>query len=155
MPIANTSGNNAQRIKKVAQTITLIQNGRELSARELADLMHCSDSTMKGYLLALVDGEIVTKRLDKVIRQHPCMRYTVIAGDVQIAAFLESLKFDPKKTCQPPPKQTQEERMAKDPSRRFHVLNDDEPVKVRVSRMRIPAPDPLLAQFFGMAGAAA
>jgi predicted transcriptional regulator len=153
MPLARSSGNNAKRIEAVKQTISYIQlAGGGLSVRDLADLLKVSDSTVKGYLWAMLDGQIVTRKVHKDDAKHPTARYTVTANEQQIRDFIETLKFDPSKTLQPRPRapKSPEQRMAQDPGRRFHIAGDDEPVKIRISRQKLPDPDPLLAAFYGM-----
>ncbi len=158
MPIAKSSGNNARRIEAVKQTISYIKASvGGLCVREMADLLKVSDSTIKGYVYALLGGQIVTREVRKEDAQHPTSYFVCDATDEQIAAFIEQLRYDPSKASQPRPRapKTQEQRMAQDPRRHFHIADDDEPVKVRISRSRVPEQWPLLAQFFGMAEAAA
>lgn len=156
MPIAKSSGNNMKRIDAVKRAIGYIQTSiGGITIRELADMMTLSESTIKGYLWALLESKIVSRGTDKKESKHPVSRYRVIANADQINDFIDSLKYDLSRTRQPRPKapRSQEQRMAKDPSRHFHVANDDEPVRVRISRLRVPAQWDVLAVFFGMAPA--
>jgi hypothetical protein len=41
-----------------------------------------------------------------------------------------------------------------DPARNFHIMQDDTRYSINIAGRKIPAPDPLLAAFYGMAGAA-
>jgi len=150
MPIAKSSGNNRKRIdalRMVLDTIRATPGG--LSVAQLNKAMNIADSTGKAYLKELMEGRCITRSQYKPEGQHPYSRYTVCATQAHIFKFLDSLRYCPV----PPQKMSQAERMQRDPSRHFHVADDDEPVKVRVPHVRIPAPDPLLAMFYGIAPA--
>lgn len=152
MPIPKTSGANRKRINALQLVLKLIREAPGgLSVAQLNAAMNISESTGKGYLRALLEGGCVTRKVCKEDRAHPRSIYKVCGTQAHIYKFMESLRYCPTL----PPKMTQEQRMAHDPARHFHVADDDEPVKVRVSRPRCPPRDELVAAIFGPAQAAA
>lgn len=76
--------------------------------------------------------------------------YSLTGDSAALEAFLASLDH-----ARPPVIATTVRKTVfpDDPSRNFHIMQDDTRYPVNIAGRKIPAPDPLLAAFFGMATA--
>jgi hypothetical protein len=166
MPASKTSGGNANRIaalKKVTELLRAAPGG--LSHLDIVDAMKCSDSGAKGYIYALLAGNLIERRTVKDPNRHPRTMHFLIATALEVDVYLQTLVYKPglpTPVFKAPPhdkkiaaKKPQPNRMERDPTRHFHVAGDDEPFHVRVPHVRIPPRDELVAALFGPAKAAA
>jgi hypothetical protein len=151
------------RIVKFKQLVHGLRAAGTMRLCEVADLLCFSESGARKYITELVADEIVLvagfdpappkTRIGKTIYK--------LSDSVSIVdAFLERLDIAPQNLTQRRAlaDHSAEPRMQKvlsEDGRHIHMLRDDVKHNPRTSPFKIPAPDPLLAQFFGLGQAVA
>lgn len=156
MPIARTSGQNRMRIAAVRKCIEILRDSPEaLSIKDIAERMGASISAVKGYLWALLQGDVVDRSMYKADARHPYAVYTYCSTHEQAEAFMKTMEYDPTKAILARPKAPRSiaERLAKEPSRHVHLAEDDEAIKVRISKQRVMPYADLPREFFTSAQA--
>lgn len=142
-----------RRVELMRKMIDRFRQG-EAMFDELAELIGFSPSGTRGYLKELIDADLVflDRRINVVARSIGQAVYVLTDNEDLVDAYIASMGI-------PQPERAPKERIAHglptDPTRHFHIVQDDSSYPVKVARLNAPAPDPLLAQFFGFAGAVA
>lgn len=138
------------RVQNFTRLIDMLRGGRMLRD-EIGEFLGMSPSGRRKYILELRKGGVIELAgfidATRWCEGHP---FFALTGDeAVIADFLSKLALpalDEPRLVIPRP--------SREPGRHVHILRDDVE-HVAKPRFKIPAPDPLLAHFFGFAGAAA
>jgi hypothetical protein len=148
------------RIRTTEATIRRVDNMRkivdhmrndELAFIDIQGLLQFSPSGARKYIRELVAfGAIEVARIESeqgVGNLHYQKTYYKLCDDESVIDKLfEMLGSGPQRAITDMPKK----RLCSDPDRHFHIMSDDVNYQVRVPHKKIPAPDPLLAAFFGI-----
>lgn len=135
-----TPGRTAERIAKIRKLLAALLC-RPQSRDEVGNLLQVSPSGVRKYLADL-RGKV--EQVD--IAGRACVRLAMSIDEAR--AYLASLIVPPR----PPRTRTALSVAKRDPSRHFHIMEDDEYHQVRVLR-KIPQHDPLTVRFFNLAPA--
>lgn len=140
-------GQTIQRMERLRTLVTELLT-RDLPADELADVLKLSPSGARKYVGDLTSAGVIALATSVGGAGSASGRvYTLAVTPEQAQVYLTSL------TTAAPVRAARESKSAlsiagRDPSRRFHIMQDDAPFSIRVSRA--PAMrDPLVAAFFG------
>lgn len=134
----------AARIERIAKLIAALQD-RPRTRDEIGALLKMGPSGVRKYLVDL------RGTVEFAGGAEPVFRLTLSAK--RASAYLESLKVQaPSRPAVP--RKSQFARATDDPSRHFHILADDEHHMPRLQR-GVPAHEPVMAHFYGMARAEA
>jgi hypothetical protein len=132
---------------------TIIARLREsdLSFVEIQALLKFSPSGARSYMKDLRKCGVVyiPYRIGATSRSIGVAVYALVEDDELVEAFLAMID-NPANVGTP--KGAPKSRHT-DPSRHFHIMADDANPALRIKRARIPAPDPVLAAFYGMVAA--
>jgi DNA-binding transcriptional ArsR family regulator len=133
-----------RRDDNVRQIIAALRNGPMLKD-DIRDMLGVSQSGINKYLQLLRHaGVIEIERYIDVTRFSIGRAVYRLSRDADLVdVYLHSLAESAKQVA------------PKDPTRHIHRLEDEGPWPDRLPKPGIPAPDPLLAAFFGMSQAAA
>lgn len=130
----------AGRIERICNLVRAFQARGAMTRAEIGDALKIGPSGVRKYLTDL--GEKVA--FSYVGGEQLC-RLTLNAEEA--TAFVAKLRIDavgrPRATGQ-----SNFEKAVRDPSRRFHILADDEHYPIRIRRDQVVR-DPLVAAFFG------
>lgn len=148
-----TTAATIQRADLIRKIIARLRES-DMSFLEIQALTKFSPSGVRSYMKDLCNCGVVyvAHRIDATTRSIGQAVYALVENEAKVDEFLAQIDNPanvntPKAPNKPP--------MHADPSRHFHIMKDDANPALRVKRARIPAPDPLLAAFFGFAGAEA
>lgn len=142
-----THGQTIQRMERLRTLVTELL-ARNLPADELADVLKLSPSGARKYVADLAAAGVIALATPVGGAVPASGRvYTLAVTPEQAQVYLASL------TTTAPVRAARESKSAlsiagRDPSRRFHIMQDDAPFSIRIERA--PAMrDPLVAAFFG------
>jgi len=142
-----THGQTIQRMERL-RTLVAELLLRDLPADELAWVLKLSPSGARKYVGDLTAAGVIALAVPVDGAVSVVHRvYTLAVTPEQAQVYLASL------TTTAPVRAARESKSAlriagRDPSRRFHIMQDDAPFSIRVSRTP-PMRDPLVAAFFG------
>ncbi|QJD98623.1 ArsR family transcriptional regulator [Massilia forsythiae] len=147
-----THGNTAARLEKIRKLVTALQAG-EMMREDIASLLKVGPSGVRGYINDLRGAGVmgIARYVDGTAYALGRAVYCILMDAEQAAAYLAGLAALP--VARAGGGRSGLEVAARDPSRHFHILRDDEPYSVRVSR-KPTARDPLVAALFGAGPAA-
>ena len=142
-----THGQTFQRMERLRTLVTELMT-RDLPAEELAWVLKLSPSGARKYVADLTAAGVIALAtpVGGVVPASGRV-YTLAVTPEQAHVYLASL------TTTAPVRAARESKAAlsiagRDPSRRFHIMQDDAPFSIRIERA--PAMrDPLVAAFFG------
>lgn len=146
----------ARRANYIRSIVERLRGG-ELSTSDIREILSMSPSGTRKYVRELLGAEVmVISRTEHIRRiagrgsEQTLNHYKLTDDESKIEALMALLSKarDYKKKAEEPKKRV----LTGDPSRHFHIMEDDTHYPVKVQRPVTPAPDPLLAQFFGFAG---
>lgn len=142
-----THGQTIQRMERLRNLVTELL-GRDLAADELADVLKLSPSGARKYIGDLTAAGVIALATPVGGVGSAAGRvYTLAVTPEQAQAYLASL------TTTAPVRAARESKStlsiaAREAGRRFHIMHDDAPFSIRVSRAPV-ARDWLVAAFFG------
>lgn len=147
----------ARRADHIRNIIARMRNS-ELTFADIQQILCMSPSGARKYVRELLSAEVIVIDRSEHIRRiagkgsEQMIHYYKLTDDEskidKLLAALSAPRAEKKKEEEP-----RKRVLTGDPSRHFHIMEDDTHYPVKTQR-KVPAPDPLLAAFFGMAGAA-
>lgn len=146
-------GRTRARIDNIKRLVAALGAG-DMLRDDIGELFGFSPSGVRKYVKDLIEHQIIefVRHVDPTEKSLGIPLYRLNPDALKVAAFLAALDLG--QLEQPGAgRHTLLSAALADPSRHFHVLQDDEACFPRLHRWRIPAPDPLLAALFGLAGA--
>lgn len=140
-----THGHTATRIERIRTLIVTLQ-ARHLMPDEIGEILELGPSGVRKYVKDLGDKLAVARYVDPSPRSVGQPLYRLAMTPEATTEYLASLAAAPVARARASISALGVAQ--RDPSRRFHILEDDTHYSVRVSRTPA-ARDPLVAAFFG------
>jgi len=138
----------AQRIERIRNVVTALLAG-DLVREELTDVLQVSPSGARKYIADLREAGCIAlaRYADGTTTSLGAPVYTLAMTAKEAQAYLDSLAANlPARAIKP--SNSAFSIASRDPSRRFHIMADDAPYQIRISRIPVMR-DPLVAAFFG------
>jgi hypothetical protein len=144
----------ARRFENINAIISTLRQC-EMTREHIQTLLKFSPSGARKYVRELVNaGVMVVSHLEHVPRisnkgQAQQIHWFKLTDNEDIIDNVLAVIL--RKEKEKVPREPAPRVLTGDPSRHFHIMADDTHYPVRVQHKKIPAPDPLLAAFFGRA----
>lgn len=150
--VRNTTAT-ARRADHIREIVALMRT-KELTFADIQEVLCMSPSGTRKYVRELLSSDVIVIDRSEHIRRiagkgsEQMINYYKLTDDEskidKLLAALSAPRAEKKKEEEP-----RKRVLTGDPSRHFHIMEDDTHYPVKTQR-KVPAPDPLLAAFFGI-----